>query len=339
MLARIDRSFRHEAKGQLSYAQEVVGGKASGAAFVWPAGVELSALNAAAAVEPRYLARATAYAKSLDAYWFESGGLGGYNASIHPGSADRYYDDNAWLVIDFVDLYELGRDPEMLRRARRAMTFVLSGEDAKLGGGIYWHEQERNGKNTCSNAPSAVAAMRLYEATGEKGYLEAGVRLYAWVTSNLEDGDGLFFDNVSADGKVNKGKLTYNTALPIRAACQLYDATHEGRYLREAEKMAAGGVARWCGEDGRMRDPGCFAHLFAEALLELSARDGEERWASAAGRAVAWEREHGRDAAGWYAGHWGEAPKAAAGKVELIDQASAARAYWRMAMWEARGRK
>lgn len=292
----------------------------------------MSALNAAAEVDRKYLQAAVAYAKSLDAYWIEANGIGGYSAGIHPRGPDRYYDDNAWIVIDLADVYAMTKDPQVLRRATKAMAFVMSGEDDQLGGGIFWHEQERKSKNTCSNAPVVVAAMRLYEVTGEKKYLDIGVRIHKWTREHLQNGDGLYGDNVGLDGKENRGVLTYNSALPIRGACMLYDATKEQAYLEEAQRVAGAAVAKWCRDDGRMDNPGKFAHLLNDALLELHARDHDARWREAAEKAAEWAYRNGRDKAGWYGESWGKPPDAGKPrKIELIDQASAARAYWKLA--------
>ena len=58
------------------------------------------------------------------------------------------------------------------------LSFVLSGEDARVGGGIYWRENERKSKNTCVNAPAIVSGLRLYEVTKRPEYLDHARRLY-----------------------------------------------------------------------------------------------------------------------------------------------------------------
>lgn len=86
-----------------------------------------------------------------------------YSSYIHSAPAsDRFYDDNVWLGIDFCDLYATTGDERYLESARMIWRFIESGMDDVLGGGIYWCEQKKHSKNTCSNAPGTVYALKLY---------------------------------------------------------------------------------------------------------------------------------------------------------------------------------
>ena len=49
-------------------------------------------------------------------------------------------------------------DAKYLERAEATHRFVMSGEDDRLGGGVYWRENRRRSKNTCSNGPAIVGA-------------------------------------------------------------------------------------------------------------------------------------------------------------------------------------
>lgn len=76
-------------------------------------------------------------------------------------ASDRFYDDNVWLGIDFCDIYEATGDKKYLAQAEMIWKFIESGTDDVLGGGIYWCEQKKHSKNTCSNAPGTVYALKL----------------------------------------------------------------------------------------------------------------------------------------------------------------------------------
>ena len=72
----------------------------AGPANNWAMGVQLSALNAAARVDrARYLPAVKECADPFDLFWIEANGTGGYSGSIRPSEPDRYYDDNAWIVL------------------------------------------------------------------------------------------------------------------------------------------------------------------------------------------------------------------------------------------------
>lgn len=116
--------------------------------------------------------------------------------------SDRFYDDNVWLGIDFTDSYRMTGKQAYLEKAKLIWKFILSGKDDVLGGGIYWCEQKKESKNTCSNAPGAVFALKLFQATQDDAYLKEGKELYEWTKKNLEDPkDHLYFDNISLNKK------------------------------------------------------------------------------------------------------------------------------------------
>ena len=77
-------------------------------------------------------------------------------------------------------------------------------------------------------------------ATGETSYLEAGLSLYRWTRRTLQDADdGLYFDNMSLDGKLDKRKFAYNSGQMMQAAVLLYKITGKRKYLSEAKDLAS----------------------------------------------------------------------------------------------------
>jgi len=164
----------------------------------------------------------------------------GYASYINSAPAsDRFYDDNIWLGIDFTDSYIQTKKADYLKYAKEIWAFVKSGEDNKLGGGIYWCEQKKESKNTCSNAPAAVFALKLFEATNQKDYLNEGRRLYEWTKAGLQDPDDkLYWDNIHLNGKVDKAKYSYNSGQMLQAAALLYKLTKEKKYLIDAQQLA-----------------------------------------------------------------------------------------------------
>ena len=240
-------------------------------AFMWGCGVQLTALIAAARIDkPTYLPLVRRYISGLDVYWSKADPVPGYDVLPGPKSPDRYYDDIEWVALALVEAYELTGDTSNLERAEQTFKFVMSGEDKQLGGGLFWHEQEKKSKNTCSNGPAVVAALRLYEVTHKAEYLDTARRLYVWTNAHLQDSDGLYWDNVKLDGQVEKTKFTYNTALMLRADALFYGITREKKYLDEAERVAKAAEAHWFRkETGAIADSGMFAHHLCEAFFAL----------------------------------------------------------------------
>ena len=298
-------------------------------AFMWGCGVQLTALTAAARLDkPTYLPLVRSYIAGLDVYWSKADPVPGYDVLPGPKSPDRYYDDNEWLALALVEAYELTAAAADLDRADKTFKFVMSGEDDQLGGGLFWHEQEKKSKNTCSNGPAIVAALRLYAVTHKADYLAAAKRLYGWTNDHLQDTDGLYWDNVKLDGRVEKTKFTYNTALMLRADALFYGLTHEKKYLDEAERVAKAAEAHWFRkETGAIADNGMFAHHLCEAFFALEQEDHDPHWREIVTRALVFVQEKGRNSDGHYNDHWDSAEPEKREKIGLLGQASVARAF------------
>ena len=154
--------------------------------------------------------------------------------------SDRFYDDNVWLGIDFTDVYLMTSQENYLQSAKLIWKFIESGMDDCLGGGIYWCEQKKESKNTCSNAPGSVFALKLFKATQDSSYFEKGKSLYEWTKATLQDTtDCLYFDNMRLDGEIGRAKFAYNSGQMMQSAALLYQLTGNGQYLKDAQAIAA----------------------------------------------------------------------------------------------------
>jgi len=162
---------------------------------------------------------------------------------VSAGKSDRFYDDNVWLALDFCESYMLTKKPEYLKKSIETWQFVLSGWDEQLDGGIYWCEQKKHSKNTCSNAPASVLAFSLFEATNDSAYFNWGIRIYNWTKANLQDStDYLYFDNKNLSGKIGHAKYTYNSGQMLQAAAMIYKLTGKKAYLEDAQHIARSAV-------------------------------------------------------------------------------------------------
>jgi len=315
------------------YAEHVAGNKdeARQPAFMWGCGVQLAALAAAARVDrAQYGAQLTEYADSLQAYWHVKDGLGGYDVQPNQFATDRYYDDNAWIVLALVETFDTTGDAKYLDRALATQRFVMSGEDDTLGGGLYWRENERASKNTCANAPGMVGALLLYQRTRDPAQLAAAERLYAWTCKHLQDPqDGLFWDAIRRDGELDRRKFTYNSAVMIRANCLLYELKGDAKYLDEARRIARAAVAHWIDpQTGAVRDAGHFAFMLLEALLEVARLTGDDTYRDVVSRSVAYVHDQLHDEAGHYPNRWHPTDRRPRHPAKLLDQACVARLYF-----------
>ncbi|MBX7135899.1 MAG: glycoside hydrolase family 76 protein [Fimbriimonadaceae bacterium] len=321
-LELIQREFRP--KDSPHYLENTGPGAKKEVLFNWGVGVLISAMNGAAKADPKWRKTLRDTIESTRAYWNPAKPVPGYDVWPMPKPADRYYDDNAWMVLALVEASDILSEPKFLDYAKETLTFVLSGEDEKLGGGIYWRENEKMSKNTCSNGPSAAACLAVYERTKDRRLLDKAIALYDWTRRNLQDPAGkLFWDSISLSGKIDKTKWSYNTALMIRTAAELGRITGKETYREEAKAMAAASEAKWL-VNGRFADEGKFAHLLLESWTYVPNKERMKR----ASQAMKWLITNAKNEQGFY-GHRFDVPSnPKQEQFALIDQASAARAFF-----------
>lgn len=224
--------------------------------YLWPFSGSLSAVTALLEVKPKSDFRKVltkTVRPGLEMYLDTRRTPTAYASYINTAPvSDRFYDDNIWIGLDFTDLYLLTGKKGYLSQAKMVWRFIESGTDDKLGYGIYWCEQKKNGKNTCSNAPGSVYASKLFLATGDSSYLQTGIRLYEWTKENLQDpADGLYFDNKSLNGEIGRAKFAYNSGQMMQSAALLYRITGEKKYLQEAQRLAAACYNRFFSHDSQ----------------------------------------------------------------------------------------
>lgn len=254
-------------------------------------------------------------------------------------ASDRFYDDNVWLGIDFTDTYQLTKDKKYLDKAAMIWNFIESGTDDLLGGGIYWCEQKKESKNTCSNAPGSVFALKLFKATNDSAYFKKGKALHDWTKEHLQDStDYLYFDNVRLDGKIGKAKFAYNSGQMMQSAALLYQLTNNPVYLEEAQN-----IAKECynyfftdfttnsGESFKMIKKGdvWFTAVMLRGFIELYHLDKNKTYIDAFDKSLSYAWENARDEKGLF--HTDLSGNNKDDKKWLLTQAAIVEMYGRLA--------
>lgn len=301
-------------------------------AFAWTQSMMVLMLAAAARCDARYDPLLWNYTHTLGAYWRVGHGVGGFD--VLPGKVplDRYYDDNEWMTWGFLRAYAATHKAAYLSVARRDFEFVLSGRSNRLGGGIYWHEQKKTSKNTCSNAPAIIDALKLYSDTGDRRYLAIARKLYRWLNAHLLDRkDYLYFDHIDLNGKINRTTWSYNAGAMLIANVLFYRITHAAVYLRRARRIARAAQKRWVDSaTGGIKDPGFFAWVLLDGYEQLYKIDHNKRWQNIAIRALNYVHTHCINSRGLNAAQW-DRPVHAIKPAKLINQACVGGAYLSLA--------
>ncbi len=179
--------------------------------------------------------------KAIHQYYSDIPPAPAYQAYVTKEEKDsRFYDDNQWIAIACLDAYNRNHDQKYLNIAKMIYRFMMTGYDTLSGGGLYWREDKKNSKNTCSNGPGIIVALELYKLTKQKNYLDTALILYNWVNKHLQSSDGLYYDNIKIPSlKIDSAIYTYNTGTMLQSNVLLYDITKNKKYLREAQRVAS----------------------------------------------------------------------------------------------------
>ncbi len=226
-------------------------------------------------------------ARSLgqERYWKASGGTTGvpgydsYAIAPYGGGGDMFYDDNEWVGLEKVQQYLMTGDRAALARARQIFALVESGWDTDAThadpGGVFWTQATwSTDRNTVSNMPGAELGLRLYQATHDRTYLDWATRMYDWTNRYLLAPNGMYWDHVDLQGKVQETQWSYNQGVPIGVDVLFYEVTHDRSYLTAAERVAKASYDYFVEQGNLAGQPPYFNSIFFKNLLLLESVTG-----------------------------------------------------------------
>ncbi len=189
-----------------------------------------------------------------------------------PGGA-KYYDDNDWVGIELMRIYEQNHKQPLLGAAEGIMAFEMAGWQSSpelgCGGGVpFSNLPENTDRNTITTGPAAELALQLYRATHEAQYLQFATQAYEWVRACLLLPSGLYADHLNKRGVVEPHLYSYTQGVMIGAGAMLYRATGNGAYLYEARQTAAAALAYFTPERLGAENP-FFPSVYFRNLLYL----------------------------------------------------------------------
>ncbi|NDV82614.1 glycoside hydrolase family 76 protein [Bacteroides sp. 51] len=192
---------------------------------------------------------------NFDKYWRQGAAgnnIPGFGSSTNgtTGGGTRFYDDNSIAGISLVEAYHITGNAAYLAKAKQVVAFLKAGEDNKLGGALWWNEDQKDltgvsdsNKPACSNGYATQFLLQYHEvcdASEKADVLAFAKRLYTWLRDNLLDTDNCYWNDKNNLGTVNKYKWTYNTGVMVQNGICLYRITGEKSYLDHAIASAQG---------------------------------------------------------------------------------------------------
>lgn len=303
--------------------------------WLWPFSSLISALNALARLPEHgatYYDDLRRMIDVLEAYRDPDAPVPAYDDYVQSrGGGRKYYDDNEWLGLEFLNAYHTLGDTRYLEDAKTMFEFAFSGWSADMGGGIYWREDDPTTKNTCSNGPAALLALRLFQDTGEQRYVDHALAILDWL-KRLRAPEGYYWDALASDGTLDKRVYTYNTGTVLHSYALLYQITNEVTYLDEAQALARGGHAYFAPVHpkagiGIYPQTPWFNAVLLRGYIALYELDGNPEYllAMRANLDYAWEHARGTD--GMINGDWSGEPDGHFPGRSILDQGAMVELY------------
>jgi rhamnogalacturonyl hydrolase YesR len=246
--------------------------------WLWPLCALIQATNEMEALQPGK-AYMPPVVKAIDQYYSDKPPFPGYqDYPLKEKLSSRFYDDNQWVAIAYLDAYNRKHNKKYLESSEMIYHFMMGGLDTASGGGLYWKEGDKNTKNTCSNGPGILVALQLYKITGQQQYLNTALALYKWVNKYLQSPDGVYYDNIHIPTlKIGKATYTYNTGTMLQSNVLLYKITKDKKYLTEAQQIAAAGKLHFF-KNGRLPGNYWFNAVMLRGYIELFKVDKNKDW-------------------------------------------------------------
>jgi rhamnogalacturonyl hydrolase YesR len=334
-------------KDTLNYFQGS-GIKEKEVSFLWPFSGVFSATNVLLKI-PSVKAKYKPYQDSLitgiEQYRDTVRKPTGYQAyPVKFEKADRYYDDNGLVGIDYMESYFNTKNPVYLQRAKSVFTFILSGWNDDVGGGVTWLEGHKDQKPACTNGMAILTALKIYQGSKDKYYLEQGKKFYSWMYKTLRDpATGIIANDVKLDGKQNLTFYTYNTGSLLEAAVMLYHFTGEKQYLEQAKQLAADSYKYYTSvpHDKNLTmhiDLPWFVTVLFRGYEALYKVDGNYQYIAAIEHDLNYAWQNTRDQYGLTTKNWIASPDNLKKPKWLLDEACLAELYARLSILQ-KGKK
>lgn len=246
--------------------------------WLWPLCAYIQATNEIEVIQPGSKAMKPVV-KAIDKYWIGTKPVPAYQDYVTKERVTtKYYDDNQWVAIAYLDAYKRTGKKKYLKESKKIYDFMLFGLDSAAGGGIYWREKDMTTKNTCSNGPGVLVALKLYQQEAKPEYLKTAIDVYEWTKSHLQSPEGVYWDNIQIPSlKINKDTYTYNTGTMLQSAVLLYNITKDQKYLTEAKRVARAGKAHFF-KNNRLPNEYWFNAVMLRGYLELYKADKNPEW-------------------------------------------------------------
>ncbi len=183
------------------------------------------------------------------------------------GFLNKFYDDEGWWALAWVDAYDLTRNKEYLAMAESIFADMAASWDDTCGGGIWW-SKDKDYKNAIANELFLSAAAHLANRTSgaqRRQYRQWGSKEWTWFqASGMINAKGLINDGLGRVKSQNAGAAcknngrttwTYNQGVVLGGLTELASANHDPALKQAAARIATAAITQLVDTDGVLHDP------------------------------------------------------------------------------------
>lgn len=205
------------------------------------------------------------------------------------GFLNKYYDDEGWWALAWIDVYDLTGNADYLHMADSIFADMQLGwDDAVCGGGVWWNK-DKHGKNAIENelflTVAAALANREQDVAKRQSDLMWAHKEWRWflasgmINAQSLVNDGLNYKDPSHCHNNGANTWTYNQGVILGGLVELNRADPDPSLVRQAHAIATAAVSRLVDPHGillesargqRGGDGPQFKGIFARNLMELN---------------------------------------------------------------------
>jgi predicted alpha-1,6-mannanase (GH76 family) len=216
----------------------------------------------------------------------------------YPGFLNKYYDDEGWWALAWIDAYDLTHDSRYLATAQSIFDDMTHGWDETCHGGIWWNK-DRKYKNAIANELflSVAAHLATRIPTDRQKFADWAVKEWQWfrasgmINSDNLINDGLKIGPASGTCRNNAATVwTYNQGVILGGLAELSRLSDNAQVLDDARRIADAALTHLTDSNGILHDP-CepkcgadgiqFKGIFIRNLRALSETSPDARYRKA----------------------------------------------------------
>lgn len=182
------------------------------------------------------------------------------------GFINKFYDDEGWWALAWIDAYDLTRDPRYLSMAESIFADMTTGWDDVCDGGVWWNKDRRYKGAIENELFLSVAAHLANRSRARRAqYLDWANKEWTWFSRSgmisaqnlINDGLGTHDGKTPASACRNNGlpAWTYNQGVVLGGLAELSKLNSDSSLSQAAQRIASAAITLLVDSNCILHDP------------------------------------------------------------------------------------